>query len=224
MDSITKVCNKCMLEKSVSEFGKDAHTKDGFYTMCKSCKKASRKLEWDANYRENHKEQKASYGRKYNAEHKEKNHNRYISNFEKQAAAAKERYEKNKESVKQYYQEWRNKNREKKSSYDSEYGKQYRKEHPEKSKEYEHRRRAKENNSGGNGFTKQEWEQLKDDYNHLCAYCGEKKPLTIDHVIPLDAGGLHDISNMIPACKSCNSGKQAKSLLSYLLHRLKNGR
>lgn len=175
-------------------------------------------------YRTTHAEQKAEYGKKYNAEHKEQSHNRYIKNFHKQAEAAKKRYLEKKDEIREYYQEWRRKNADKKRAYDSAYGKKYRKEHPEKSKEYEHRRRARENNSGGNGFTKQEWEQMKSDYNNLCAYCGEKKPLTIDHVVPLDTGGLHDISNMIPACKSCNSGKQAKPLLIYLLHRLKNGR
>jgi 5-methylcytosine-specific restriction endonuclease McrA len=175
-------------------------------------------------YSATHAEQKAEYGKRYNAEHKEENHNRYLLNFTKYAIASKERYEKNKESIKQYYQEWLNKNREKKALKDSEYGKKYRKEHPEKSKEYDHRRRAKLKQVGGDGFTKEEWAQLKNDYNHLCAYCGKRKPLTIDHVVPIDRGGLHDISNMIPACKSCNSGKQAKPLLIYLLHRLKNGR
>jgi len=224
VEIITKVCNKCGLEKSVSEFCRDTHAKDGFYTMCKSCKKASRKLEWGASYRKNHSEKKVEYNKKYNAEHKEQNHNRYISNFSKYAAASKERYEKNKESIKEYYQAWRNRNAEKKKAYDSEYSKKYRREHPEKSKEYDHRRRAKIKQVGGRGFTNEQWEQLKKDYGYMCAYCNKKKPLTIDHVIPIDNGGAHDISNMVPACKSCNSAKQAKPLFIYLLHRLKNGR
>lgn len=223
MDSITKKCNRCKNEKSLSEFNRDSHTKDGYYTFCKECKKESRKKEWGANYRSRHAEQKAEYGKKYNAEHKKETHDRYILNLAKHAEYGKRRYAEKKAEIREYYRKWRNNNYEKKRAYDSEYGKKYRKEHPEKSKEYDHRRRAKEKNSGGGGFTKDEWEQLKKDYNYLCAYCGRKKPLTIDHIIPLDGGGLHDISNMIPACKSCNSGKQAKPLLVYLLHRLKNG-
>lgn len=44
-----------------------------------------------------------------------------------------------------------------------------------------------------------------------CAYCKRKftaKLLaTIDHVIPVSKGGLHTISNIVLACKSCNSRK-----------------
>ncbi len=47
----------------------------------------------------------------------------------------------------------------------------------------------------------------------ICYYC--KKPFnsrrkpTIDHVIPLAKGGQHDISNLVLACLSCNTRKQA---------------
>lgn len=36
----TKRCPKCRLEKDVSEFGKDARSKDGLYTYCKACHNA----------------------------------------------------------------------------------------------------------------------------------------------------------------------------------------
>jgi len=59
-------------------------------------------------------------------------------------------------------------------------------------------------------LTNQEWEKILDKSRSRCFYCGEKRPLTIDHVIPLSKGGLHTASNIVPACKSCNSSKQDK--------------
>lgn len=48
---------------------------------------------------------------------------------------------------------------------------------------------------------------------HECQYCGARdKPLTIDHVIPESRGGTDDDSNLVTACKSCNSSKGTKTL------------
>lgn len=48
--------------------------------------------------------------------------------------------------------------------------------------------------------------------NHACRYCGGVAPevvLTIDHVVPVALGGSDDPSNLVAACKDCNSGKSA---------------
>lgn len=43
-----------------------------------------------------------------------------------------------------------------------------------------------------------------------CHYCGTRSaPMTVDHVIPLARGGRHEIKNLVPACKPCNSAKHA---------------
>ncbi|WP_283753771.1 HNH endonuclease [Roseofilum acuticapitatum] len=42
---------------------------------------------------------------------------------------------------------------------------------------------------------------------HMCQYCGHKKNLTIDHVIPRSKGGQHTWDNVAIACGSCNSRK-----------------
>lgn len=43
-------------------------------------------------------------------------------------------------------------------------------------------------------------------YGHCCWMCRE--PMTEwDHVKPLTAGGWHCLSNMRPACRSCNARK-----------------
>jgi len=43
-----------------------------------------------------------------------------------------------------------------------------------------------------------------------CMYCGVamgKAPLSIDHFIPLEMGGVNDTSNFLSACKNCNKKK-----------------
>ena len=48
-------------------------------------------------------------------------------------------------------------------------------------------------------------------HQKICYYCRkpftDKLKATIDHVIPLNKGGAHDISNLVLACKPCNSKK-----------------
>jgi 5-methylcytosine-specific restriction endonuclease McrA len=43
--------------------------------------------------------------------------------------------------------------------------------------------------------------------NHTCQYCGSKKRLTIDHVIPKSKGGKDTWENMVVACSRCNIKK-----------------
>lgn len=40
-----------------------------------------------------------------------------------------------------------------------------------------------------------------------CAYCGAKNDLTLDHVIPKSKGGKSNWTNLVAACKRCNSRK-----------------
>jgi 5-methylcytosine-specific restriction endonuclease McrA len=50
---------------------------------------------------------------------------------------------------------------------------------------------------------------------YLCAYCGhvyEKKNLTRDHVVPVSKGGPNIWTNVVTACRGCNSWKDNKSL------------
>jgi len=43
--------------------------------------------------------------------------------------------------------------------------------------------------------------------NYTCQYCGSKKNLTIDHVIPRSRGGQNTWKNMVTCCFRCNSNK-----------------
>lgn len=42
---------------------------------------------------------------------------------------------------------------------------------------------------------------------NTCQYCGEEKNLTLDHVVPRSKGGKSSWTNLVTACKHCNSKK-----------------
>lgn len=57
------------------------------------------------------------------------------------------------------------------------------------------------------------FEVLRRD-NHTCRYCGASAPdavITVDHVTPVALGGTDDPSNLVAACRDCNSGKASTS-------------
>lgn len=48
---------------------------------------------------------------------------------------------------------------------------------------------------------------------HTCQYCGSRKQLTLDHVIPRAQGGQHTWDNVVTACAPCNAKKGAHTPL-----------
>lgn len=70
-----------------------------------------------------------------------------------------------------------------------------------KAREYARKRQA----AGSHTF--EEWENLKIEFDHKCAFCRSQEKLTKDHIIPLSEGGTDYIDNIQPLCKSCNSKK-----------------
>lgn len=47
--------------------------------------------------------------------------------------------------------------------------------------------------------------------NNECVYCGNKKELTIDHVIPRSKGGKNTWDNLVTCCLKCNLKKGNKT-------------
>ncbi|MFI6493426.1 HNH endonuclease [Streptomyces sp. NPDC050564] len=46
-----------------------------------------------------------------------------------------------------------------------------------------------------------------------CTYCGSMgvRAEVVDHVVPLEQGGADDITNLVPACRSCNASKRDRA-------------
>lgn len=56
-------------------------------------------------------------------------------------------------------------------------------------------------------LTVNEWASIIRYYGSRCAYCGKRKKLQLEHIIPLSRGGKHTASNVVPSCKPCNCRK-----------------
>jgi len=54
-----------------------------------------------------------------------------------------------------------------------------------------------------------DWAVVLEFYGHQCAYCEQAAATEMDHVVPTSKGGSHEIANVVPACKPCNSAKRA---------------
>jgi len=70
--------------------------------------------------------------------------------------------------------------------------------------------RARKLKAKGNGVSNKEWKDIKEKYGNKCLKCGSKENISMDHVIPLAKGGEHDVKNIQPLCRHCNSVKNAK--------------
>lgn len=67
-------------------------------------------------------------------------------------------------------------------------------------------------------LTRAQWRAIKALYGQRCAYCCLVfDRLTMDHVIPLAKGGSHTASNVVPACRVCNSRKGTRLITPTLL-------
>lgn len=106
---------------------------------------------------------------------------------------------------KKYYAENTNKSKLKTSN--------WKKNNPAKKTAQDFRRRTKFANVVQD-LTNAQWKAIKEFYNNECAYCGQIKKLTMDHLIPVDKGGAHTANNIVPACQSCNSAKGNRASMS----------
>ncbi len=163
---------------------------------------------------------------KYRREHSKRvnelNRSRYNADKEAVNARRRELYAEHRD----YMSIYRHKQRIAKPEQNQEWGRNYRQKYPEKMRERARIDRARKLNAPGNGITHKQEKHLFEEYDYRCVYCGSKKDITIDHVVALNRGGANDITNAIPACKSCNASKCDKPLLIWMrskIERISNG-
>lgn len=94
---------------------------------------------------------------------------------------------------------------------------------PEAGRVYARRSNARRRASRSVPYTNEQWRDRLEEYGHRCAYCGRHESecgkLAIEHMLPLSRGGVDEIENVVPACKSCNSRKHARTLLEHFFGR-----
>lgn len=65
-------------------------------------------------------------------------------------------------------------------------------------------------------LTPTQWAALKQAWKG-CAYCGTTESrLERDCVLPISRGGRYTLTNVVPACKSCNTSKGNHEVTSWL--------
>jgi len=65
-------------------------------------------------------------------------------------------------------------------------------------------------------LTDAQWAALQDAWGG-CAYCGNAgDALQKDCLLPISRGGRYTLSNVVPACRSCNASKCNTELTTWL--------
>lgn len=202
---ITKKCSKCGLEKPLSDYYTDKRREGRMQPSCKLCQ-----YEYTKEWRKNNPEKKRAQGKRAYYAHRED----CIKRVKKWSIANKEVYN-------GYIDRWHKAHREKglisarkyrasNPDKERERTRKYRASHPDKVVIQVERRRARKLNGGGN-VTEAEWAEIKEKYGNRCLDCNKDDVvLSMDHVVPLSLGGLHEPGNIQPLCISCNSKKHTK--------------
>lgn len=176
-----KQCCTCKIPQPRTAFYKNASKSDGLQARCKRCIKA------DDKQRSGSPKNRLRYKRFY---WNRKAHPEQYQQYQRQRRATRLDHRQKHLSV-----------------YRLKHQEHYRA-HPE---QYAHRAqayRARKAQALINDFTPQQWKIVKEIYGSKCVYCGQKMlHLTQDHLTPLSKGGNNTLSNIVPACRSCNSKK-----------------
>lgn len=67
-------------------------------------------------------------------------------------------------------------------------------------------------------LTKHERQEVYEKCGGHCAYCGceiKLRQMQVDHVQPISFRGKDELSNMLPACRSCNNYKHSMTLETF---------
>jgi len=183
-------------------------------------------------WRNNHKEEILIKAKKYREENKEytKEYDRkyYIENKKKKREYEKKYSYDNKEGLRKYYKKYRENIKNKNIA--REYKKKYYIKNKEKIKKYisnwaktdngrisrkkaDHKRSSLLKNSLFDLTNKDIKKIFKRDV--VCVYCNSFNRLSLDHIIPVSKGGDTTFNNIVLACHSCNSSKNAQDVFKW---------
>ncbi|RUU23681.1 hypothetical protein EOD10_04405 [Mesorhizobium sp. M7A.T.Ca.TU.009.01.3.2] len=225
-------CKECNVEKPRTEehWHRDKNVPDGFCRKCKVCKNSYR----DQWYRDNWQkcQENSAAWRKANRAQFDENMRQWAKRTAAERSAYKKQwreanidrvlernalhYHANKDRYRQNGNKWRAKNRDKHiAGADAS-----RKRHLDRYRVHAAKRRAMKQNAPGT-FTREDIKAQLIAQNGRCYWCSEAfvgDNHTIDHLTPLSRGGSNYPSNLVCACRSCNSQKGPKTPDEYRLY------
>lgn len=164
---------------------------------------------WKGAYREKNNQWRKDRYKRHHAEEREKQKIYSESHKKEQSVYMKAYYLRNRDHILENGRKYNKEKRDQKKEMER-LGKWVKSQPIEKMRELwktQFQRRAARKKNLPSTLTHKEWEEIKKIYDFCCAYCGQQKPLSQDHIIPILDGGGHVYENIVPACKSCNSKK-----------------
>lgn len=168
--------------------------------------KRARDAKYMREHRSKHRERYRAYSRKY-----------YYTHREEMQASHRRYCEEHKEELQAYEREYRQSNADQIRERHREYAK------TDRGRMLRVRSQARRDAVQAglpSTLTEQQWQSALTHFGNLCAYCGvQDGPLQQDHVVPLSLGGGYVASNIVPACKSCNSSKSNMPLSEWVVGR-----
>ena len=194
---VEKACSKCGVVKALSEFRTHGRGICGKNGQCKECER-----KWNNEHNAQHRDEINTKQRKA---WKEK------PQTPEQKAQARQRasvwYYANKERAAESNRVWVRNNPEKFKASQKKY----------LIKNPVHIRRKAYMDKIVKDLTAAQWQEILEVFGYRCAYClRQTVPLTMDHIQPVSKGGPHTASNIVPACKSCNSVKNDRLIFTML--------
>ena len=228
-----KHCSTCKQRRCLGNFHRFVHSKDGFRTTCKICRKEERETEeFKAKRREQDRKNADSINKRkrdaysLNPELHRQRNKTWRDKHPEAARTSMQKYNRS-EKGKARERRWRELNPKKVKTIRANswslhweaympkilaYRQSHRLEHRLHALPRNAKRRTMKTHAGGS-FTLAEWETLKSKYDYTCLKCGKCEPeikLTADHIIPVVKHGTSFINNIQPLCGPCNTSKGTK--------------
>jgi hypothetical protein len=206
---INKKCTRCKQEKPIIDFNKDKNSRDGHARWCRQC---------CSNYNKQRKDNlehieietkicsfcniEKSIDEFYTNQWHEDGHQPWCKECSKEEYSRY--YARNTTRIKKVHRLWQQNNPEKYKEcmdayYNSPAGKLSEKQAKKKRREIMKQL--------PNTFTKEEWDQCKEYFNHSCAYCESTNKIQKDHFVSVLNYGPTTKENIVVACNKCNPSK-----------------
>jgi 5-methylcytosine-specific restriction endonuclease McrA len=192
--SESKTCARCRVILPLDSFPPGKKWDDGLYPYCRPCKRA-----YAAQWREENREKLRAAERRRYAENPELR--------ESIKERVKARYAQNPEPVKRQATAWALANPERRRQIALESDRRRYAADPEPKREAWRRRHAKKMSVAVVPFTPSQLKAKVAYWGDRCWICGGGYE-AIDHVKPLNKGGLHVLANLRPVCTPCNTRKR----------------
>lgn len=95
----------------------------------------------------------------------------------------------------------------------AEYNRRYRQENRARKAAWANARRAKKQDAGIYVISDRDLRRLASI--DACQECGSTDALELDHIVPLELGGVHSIGNLWKLCRTCNRSKGHRTLVAW---------